>query len=92
VNAREKLKAWRLEKSLSQEAAAKLAGFTQAAWSGYEADRVPMTEHALQIQAVTAGSRHHVRVEEWMPLIVEQREVRARKRRRGPHPSHGDGR
>lgn len=90
MDVREKLKAWRGERDISQADAAKLAGFTQAAWCSYESGRVPVTGHALRIQEVTAGSPNHVRVEDWMPLIQEQR--KARRRRSNVNRSHGDSR
>lgn len=50
------LKAWRVGKGLSQQAAAELVGTNQSTWSHWECDRrVPSTALAFALSRVTKG-------------------------------------
>lgn len=76
--AREKLRAWREARGLSQTQAAALVDVWQGSWSAWESGRKrPSIEQLLALEALTRNSRHRVRVADWVESD-EDREARRR--------------
>lgn len=83
MHVKHRLVGWRQRKGLSQRAAAKLAGVSQAAWQSYEDDTstsCPGVNAALSIQEITKGE---IPVTEWRELDVAKavRKARAASKR-----------
>lgn len=79
----ERLRAWRVERGLSQKDAASLAGFTQGAWCQYENDEVlPRVQQAVAIAKLTEGDANEVTVE-MVAEAEKARDVSRRERRSG---------
>ena len=70
-----KLLAWRLERGLSQLAAAELGGLTKAAWHSYENGASPKAPAIDAIQRLTDGK---VSLEDWRVMEEEKIIRRAR--------------
>jgi transcriptional regulator with XRE-family HTH domain len=78
--ARDKLKAWREAKGLNQTEAAEMVGVWQGSWSAWESGRKrPSIEQLVRLEELTKGSRHRVRVEDWVETEEEREERRRSK-------------
>jgi transcriptional regulator with XRE-family HTH domain len=78
--ARDRLRAWRESKDLTQTDAAKLLGIWQGTWSAWEKGwKRPSIEMLVRIEALTKGSRHRVRVEDWVETKPERDERIAKR-------------
>lgn len=78
--ARDRLKAWRESKNLTQTDAAARIGITQGSWAAWESGlKRPSIEMLVQIEELTKGSRFRVRTEDWVETD-DEREARIARR------------
>jgi transcriptional regulator with XRE-family HTH domain len=78
--ARDRLRAWRKSKGLNQTAAGELVDVLQGSWSAWESGhKRPSIEQLVRLEELTKGSRHRVRVEDWVETDEERDERRRRK-------------
>jgi transcriptional regulator with XRE-family HTH domain len=78
--ARDRLRAWRESKKLTQTDAAKLVGILQGSWAAWESGlKRPGIEQLVKLEELTKGSRHRVRVEDWVETEAEREERRCRR-------------
>lgn len=78
--ARTRLKAWRESKGLTQTQAAELVDVWQGTWCAWESGiKRPSIEMLVKIEGLTKGSRHRVRVEDWVETETEREQRIARR-------------
>jgi transcriptional regulator with XRE-family HTH domain len=78
--ARDRLRAWRESKGLKQTEAADLIDVWQGTWSAWEKGwKRPSIEMLVRLEELTKGSRHRVRVEDWVETEPERAERIAKR-------------